>query len=153
MSNSVEDQLIQLREVVVAARPVPLSGACVVNRGQMLESIDELVRSLPEQLTAAQRILDLAQASIDEGKAEAARIVAEAESKASRLAEESELVQAAMAMAASVRAEAESEAEALRRETDLFIDTRMAGFESVLQKTASQVKTARARLSERSGLD
>jgi hypothetical protein len=29
----------------------------------------------------------------------------------------------------------------------------MAGFESVLQKTASQVKTARARLSERSGLD
>ena len=30
---------------------------------------------------------------------------------------------------------------------------RMAGFESVLHKTASQVKTARLRLAERSGLD
>jgi len=29
----------------------------------------------------------------------------------------------------------------------------MAGFESVLHKTASQVKTARSRLAERSGLD
>jgi hypothetical protein len=42
---------------------------------------------------------------------------------------------------------------ALRRETDQFIDSRMAGFESVLHKTASQVKTARIRLAERSGLD
>ena len=42
---------------------------------------------------------------------------------------------------------------ALRRETDLFIDSRMAGFESVLHKTTSQVHTARARLAERSGLD
>ena len=38
-------------------------------------------------------------------------------------------------------------------ETDLFIDSRMAGFESVLHKTSSQVRTARARLAERSGLD
>jgi hypothetical protein len=29
----------------------------------------------------------------------------------------------------------------------------MAGFESVLHKTASQVKTARSRLAQRSGLD
>ena len=34
-----------------------------------------------------------------------------------------------------------------------FIDSRMASFESVLHKTASQVKTARIRLAERSGLD
>ena len=38
-------------------------------------------------------------------------------------------------------------------EIDEFIDGRMAGFESVLHKTATQVRTARARLAERSGLD
>ena len=57
------------------------------------------------------------------------------------------------AIAAKVRADAESEAEALRRETDAFIDARMASFESVLHKTTSQVHTARARLAERSGLN
>jgi hypothetical protein len=55
--------------------------------------------------------------------------------------------------AVEIRAEAEQEAAALRREIDEFIDARMASFESVLHKTTSQVRTARARLAERSGLD
>jgi len=153
MTGSIEDKLAKLRELVLSARPVPLSGSCIVNRGQVLEAIDEVVLSLPGQLAASQWILDTAQASIDDSKNEAARIIAEAQATASQLAADSELVQAAVEMAASVTAAAESEAEALRRETDLFIDSRMASFESVLHKTASQVTTARARLSERSGLD
>jgi hypothetical protein len=56
-------------------------------------------------------------------------------------------------VAVQMRADADVEAAALRRETDEFIDARMASFESVLHKTASQVRTARARLAERSGLD
>ena len=39
-----------------------------------------------------------------------------------------------------MRAEADHEAAALRREIDEFIDARMASFESVLHKTASQVQ-------------
>ena len=50
-------------------------------------------------------------------------------------------------------ADAEAEAEELRREVDMFIDSRMAGFESVLAKTATQVRTARKRLAERNGAD
>ena len=55
--------------------------------------------------------------------------------------------------AAKIRADAEEEARALRRETDSFIDARMASFESVLHKTSSQVRTARVRLAQRSSLD
>jgi hypothetical protein len=63
------------------------------------------------------------------------------------------MVRAAEQQAAKLRADAEEDVAALRRETDQFIDSRMASFESVLHKTASQVKTARIRLAERSGLD
>ena len=69
------------------------------------------------------------------------------------LAQHSEVVRVAEQQADQLIAEAEEEAVALRRETDQFIDQRMASFESVLHKTASQVKTARLRLAERSGLD
>jgi hypothetical protein len=62
-------------------------------------------------------------------------------------------VRVANDQSAQLLADAEEEAAALRRETDEFIDQRMAGFESVLHKTASQVKTARLRLAERSDLD
>jgi hypothetical protein len=79
--------------------------------------------------------------------------MAEARDHAASLAQHSEVVRIAEQVAAQMRAEADVEAGALRRETDEFIDARMASFESVLHKTVSQVRTARARLAERSGLD
>jgi regulator of protease activity HflC (stomatin/prohibitin superfamily) len=125
----------------------------VVNRNEVLEAIDRVIQQLPDEFAEAQRVIDEAQARIAEGEAEAARLVGQARSQVSQLAEDSEVVQAAEAMAAAIKAEAVSEAEALRRETDIFIDARMASFESVLHKTSSQVRTARLRLSERSSLD
>ena len=150
---TAEEKLTRLRELVLNARAMPMSASCVINRGEVLSAIDEVIDNLPDEFAEAQRVIDEAQAKISEGEAEAARIVAEARSQVSRLAEYSEVVQAAEAMAATIKAEAETEAAALRRETDVFIDSRMASFESVLHKTASQVKTARARLAERSSLD
>jgi regulator of protease activity HflC (stomatin/prohibitin superfamily) len=150
---SAEEKLAKLRELILNARSMPMSASCVINRGEVLAAIDEVVQHLPDEFAEAQRVIDQAETKIAEGEAEGARIVGEARSQVSRLAEDSEVVAAAEAMAASIRAEAESEAAALRRETDMFIDSRMASFESVLHKTSSQVKTARLRLSERSSLD
>ena len=63
----------------------------------------------------------------------------------------SQIVRVAEEQAAKIKADAEAEAAALRKETDLFIDSRMASFESVLHKTSSQVRTARARLDDHAG--
>ena len=63
---------------------------------------------------------------------------------------ETEVIKVAQQKAAQIVAEAESDAAALRREADTFVDSRMASFESVLARTTSQVRTARARLAERS---
>jgi 16S rRNA G1207 methylase RsmC len=150
---SAEEQLAALRELVLQARSMPMSASCVINRSEVLHAIDAVLQHLPEEFAEAQRVIDQADAKIAAGEAEAARIVAQARSQVSHLAEDSEVVKAAAAMAASLTSEAEAEAAALRRETDVFIDARMASFESVLHKTSSQVKTARLRLSERSSLD
>jgi cell division septum initiation protein DivIVA len=150
---TAEEKLTQLRELVLNARAMPMSASCVLNRGEVLTAIDEVIDSLPEEISDAQRVIDRTQAKIAEGEAESRRLVAQARAEAARLALESEIVRVAEEKAARIRAEAEEEAQALRKETDLFIDSRMASFESVLHKTSSQVKTARARLAERSGLD
>ena len=63
------------------------------------------------------------------------------------------MIKSAELKAARIVAAAESDAAALRREADTFVDSRMASFESVLARTTSQVRTARARLVERSRLD
>jgi hypothetical protein len=150
---TAEDKLAHLRELILNARAMPMSASCVINRGEVLAAIDDVIANLPDEIADAQQVVDMAAFKIAEGEAEAGRIMAEARDHAANLAQHSEVVRVAEQLAAQMRSEADVEAAALRRETDEFIDARMASFESVLHKTVSQVRTARARLSERSGLD
>ncbi len=150
---TAEEKLGHLRELILNARAMPMSASCVINRGDVLAAIDDVIENLPDEIADAQRVIDTSQTKIADGEAEAGRILAEAREHAASLAQHSEVIRVAEEAAAKVRAEAAEEAAALRRETDGFIDSRMASFESVLHKTASQVKTARIRLAERSGLD
>jgi hypothetical protein len=151
--DSAEEKLAYLREVIANARAMPMSASCVINRAEVLAAIDDVIANLPDEIAEAQQVIDMAAFKIAEGEAEAGRILAEARDHAANLAQHSEVVRVAEQIAAGMRAEADDEAAALRRETDEFIDARMASFESVLHKTVSQVRTARARLAERSGLD
>ena len=150
---TAEDKLAHLRELILNARAMPMSASCVINRGEVLAAIDDVIANLPDEIAGAQQVIDMAAYKIAEGEAEAGRIMADARDHAANLAQHSEVVRIAEQLAAQMRIEAGTEAAALRRETDEFIDARMASFESVLHKTVSQVRTARARLSERSGLD
>jgi F0F1-type ATP synthase membrane subunit b/b' len=150
---TAEEKLTRLRELILNARAMPMSASCVINRAEVLSAIDEVIDNLPDEISDAQRVIDRSQAKIAEGEAESERLLAEARDEADKLARQSEIVRAAEQQAAKIKADAEAEAQALRRETDLFIDSRMASFESVLHKTSSQVKTARSRLADRSGLD
>ena len=150
---TAEDKLAYLRELILNARAMPMSASCVINRGEVLAAIDDVIANLPDEIADAQRVVDMAAFKIAEGEAEAGRIMAEARDHAANLAQHSEVVRVAEQVAEQMRSEADGEAAALRRETDEFIDARMASFESVLHKTVSQVRTARARLAERSGLD
>jgi F0F1-type ATP synthase membrane subunit b/b' len=150
---TAEEKLAGLRELILNARAMPLSASCVINRGDVLSAIDDVIDNLPDEIADAQNILDTSHAKVSEGEAEAGRILAEAREHAATLAKHSEVVRVAEERAAALLAEAEEEAAALRRETDEFIDSRMASFESVLNKTASQIRIARSRLAERSGLD
>jgi regulator of protease activity HflC (stomatin/prohibitin superfamily) len=150
---TAEEKLAYLRELILNARAMPMSASCVINRSEVLAAIDDVIENLPEEIADAQRVIDTSASKVAEGEAEAGRILAEAREHAASLAQHSEVVRVAEQVAAQVRSEADQEAAALRREIDEFIDARMASFESVLHKTASQVRTARARLAERSGLD
>jgi F0F1-type ATP synthase membrane subunit b/b' len=150
---TAEGKLAHLRELILNARAMPMSASCVINRGEVLAAIDDVIENLPDEIADAQQVIDTTASKVAEGEEEAGRILAEAREHAANLAQHSEVIRVADQMAAEVRAEADHEAAALRRETDEFIDARMASFESVLHKTASQVRTARARLAERSGLD
>lgn len=148
---TTEDRLEQLRELIASARSMPMSASCVVNRAEVLRAVDDIADSLPAELADARGVLEEQKSKVAAGKAEADRIIADAHQHAFQQAGHSSQVKVAEEEAAKIIADARTEAEALKREVDVFIDSRMAGFESVLAKTSSQVRTARKRLAERNG--
>jgi len=151
--STTEDRLAQLRELIASARSMPMSASCVINRSEVLRMIDDIAAHLPGEIAEARSVIEGQRAKVADGEAEAARIVAEANEHALQQAGHSSQVHVAEERAARIIADAEAEAEALRREVEVFIDSRMAGFESVLARTSSQVRTARKRLAERNGAD
>lgn len=150
---TAEESLAALRELVANARSMPMSASCVVNRHQVLAAIDDVIDHLPDEIAEAHDVIENSHDAVAAGEAEAARITEAAKQRAAQLATETEIIKVADQKAAEIVAKAEADAAALRREADAFVDSRMASFESVLARTSSQVRTARARLAERSKLD
>jgi cell division septum initiation protein DivIVA len=150
---TAEAKLAQLRELVANARSMPMSASCLVNRHDVLAAIDDVIDNLPDEIAEAQDVIESSRDAVAAGEAEAERITGEAKERAAELATDTEVLKVAEEKAAAIIATAEADAAALRREADAFVDSRMASFESVLARTSSQVRTARARLAERSKLD
>jgi cell division septum initiation protein DivIVA len=146
----IHDKLDELTAVVENARSMPMSASCIINRGEVLDLLEELRELLPEEFRHAQMLLEDREAVVDEGRREALRLIAEAEVERARLVSETEVLAEAARQAGQIRAAAVDEADTMRAEVDDYVDTKLANFEVVLDKTLSAVHRGRDKLRGRS---
>ncbi len=146
-------RLDAIRDLISQARAVPMSASCMVNRAEVLELIDAAKAALHEELHKATKLTETSYETLLRAQGEAEQIIKQAEQKAEYLAGQTEVMQRAKKQASQLEAKSIAEAEALRKEADAYVDTRIASMEAGLQKTMTQIKTMRARLATRSGLD
>lgn len=146
----VHDKLDELTAVVEGARSMPMSASCVVNRGEVLALLEELRGLLPEEFRHAQMLLDDRESVVDEGRREAQRLVVRAEEERLTLTSQTEVVREARLEAERICAEAVADAQTMRSEADDYVDTKLANFEVVLDKTLAAVHRGRDKLSGRS---
>ncbi len=90
---------------------------------------------------------------VAQGQQSAEQIIAQGRTERDRLVSDAEVYRIAKAEADRVLAEAQQEATELRRETDEYVDSRLANFEVALGKTLEAVARGRERLHGRSDLD
>lgn len=145
----VHDKLDELVRLVEDARAMPMSASALVNRAEVLELLAELGQLMPEQLDQADLLLADREAVVEQGRAEAARLVALAEAEHDRLVEETEVVRAARERAQIVENDAKAEAERLLAEADDYVDRKLGEFEIALDKLAAQVRRGREHLAAR----
>lgn len=149
----VHTKLAELVALVEDARSMPLSASCVVNREDVLDRLRELDALLPETFTLAQEVLGDKEGVVEEGRREAAAIIAAAHEERQRLVEQTEVHREAAEEAARLLEEARESAEAMRAEVEDYVDAKLANFEIVLTKTLSAVERGRQKLSGRHELE
>jgi cell division septum initiation protein DivIVA len=149
----VHEKLDELSRLVEEARSMPMSASCIVNRAELLGVVEELRELLPEEFRHAQLLLDDREAVVEEGRREAQRKIAEAELERDRLTSETEVAAAAVRHAEQVHVAALEEAQTMRAEVDDYVDSKLANFEVVLDKTMAAVRRGREKLRGRTDHD
>jgi hypothetical protein len=148
-SPQTPDKLDEIRKTVENARSMPMSASCVLNRTELLADLAELAHLLPVELAEAQRVLADRENLIEQGRAEANRLIEEGRRQRDLMVSQTDIYRAAQQAADEMRAQVEAEAAALRRETDDYVDHKLAGFEIALQKTLATIGRGRDRLRSR----
>ena len=132
---------------------MPMSASAVVNRGEVLTLIDEVAGAIEAAFSDAERVVAQRESVVDEGRKEAEQIVADAQDERARIISDTDVYRVAKRQADDILEKARAEAEELRKETDDYVDAKLANFEITLERTTEAVKRGRERLAGRSAFD
>jgi cell division septum initiation protein DivIVA len=152
-SADLEEVLDHLTALVEDARALPMSASCVVNRGEVLDLVDEARRVVPLELAEARRVIAERERLLEQARVQAERLVEQGREEQARLVEATAVYTRAQAEADRMLEQATDAAEAMRLQTEDYVDAKLANFEVVLSTTLATVTRGRERLSGRSDLD
>jgi cell division septum initiation protein DivIVA len=149
----VHAKLAEIRQVVEGARSMLMSASVMVNRGELLALLDELREGIDTALTDAQKVLADRDGVVDDGRREADQIVADAREERERILSDTEVFRLAKRRADELQENAAADAAGLKRETDDYVDQKLANFEITLERTIEAVRRGRERLAGRTAFD
>ena len=148
----VHAKLAEIRRVVEDARSMPMSASAVVNRAELLALLDELGGGLDAAFSDASRVVADRDSVVDDGRKEAERILEDARSERESIVSDTEVYRVAKREADELLTSAHRESAELRKETDDYVDGKLANFEITLEKTMEAVRRGRERLAGRTDL-
>lgn len=145
----LEDLVHQLEEIIRTASKMPLSSSALIDRKEVLDLVETLKRSIPEEIARARAALRDRDEILDRARAQSERLLERAQSEREALLSKTEIVQAASKEADRMVSEAEMIARRIKAEAEEYVESKLATFEVVLTKTLRAVERGRARLAGR----
>jgi F0F1-type ATP synthase membrane subunit b/b' len=142
----LETLLRELREIIDAARTMPMSASVLVNREEALELIDDALAAMPEELRHARWLIKEREEYLAQARRDAEDIVEAGRVQAERMVERTEVAREARRVSQQVIAHAEADSRRLRHEAEDYIDQKLASFEVVLERTMATVVKGREQL-------
>ncbi|MEV4427292.1 ATP synthase F0 subunit B [Streptomyces sp. NPDC049602] len=150
----VQKKLDEIVATVQGARSMPMSASCVVNRAELLALLEEVREALPGSLAQAQELIGGREQMVERARQEAERIIEAAHAERGSIVSDTQVARESQDEADRILSEARREAEEVRAEADDYVDSKLANFEVVLNKTIGSVDRGREKLLGRGpGLD
>ena len=145
----LEDLVKQIEELIRSARTMPLSSSALVDRKEVLDLIELLKRSIPEEIARARAVIRDRDDVVERARTQAERVLERAQTEREQQLSKTEIAQAASREADRMVAEAEAVSRRIKSEAESYVEGKLATFEVVLQKTLAAVERGRARLGGR----
>jgi cell division septum initiation protein DivIVA len=123
----------------------------VVDQGAVLELVDQVRVSMPEEVRQAQRITGEAARIVEHAREEGDAVIARAQEQAAQMLEERELVRLAQQRAAEILEQANREAGDVRRGADEYAAGVLIRLEGEVTKTLTSIKHGIEMLDQRRG--
>jgi len=136
----------RLEELFNESKPIWFTHSVVVDEDRMLDLIDQMRVTIPEEIKKSQQLLSQRDRILAQAQEEANRTIALAREKAEKLVENDPVTQAAQIKAEQIIAQARMESELTKKETDAYILDSLAAMEQELQKISAQVRNGIAAL-------
>jgi cell division septum initiation protein DivIVA len=132
----------RLEDLFNDSRPILpwITHSVLVDEDRMLDLIDQMRVSIPEEVKKAQQILVQRDRILAQAQEESNRVLALAREKSEQMAERDAVTQAAQARADQIVAQARAESEATRRDADEYVLETLTNMELELDRLITQVR-------------
>ena len=130
----------RLEELFNESRSLPFTHSVIVDEERILDIIDQMRVSIPEEIKKAQQQLAQRDRVLAQAKEEADRTIAIARDKSGELVERDAIVDAARARAEQIMEQARQENEKTKRDADEYVLQSLTSLEAELERILSQVR-------------
>jgi cell division septum initiation protein DivIVA len=130
----------RLEELLNESRPLPFTHNVIVDEDRMLDLIDQMRVSIPEEVKKAQQLLAQRDRLIAQAQEEAKRTVNLARDRSSELVERDQVVQAAYAQAEQIKAQAQVDSDAIRHDADEYVVETLRNLEMEMERAINQIR-------------
>jgi len=130
----------RLEELFNESRSVPFTHSVIVDEDRMLDIIDQMRVSIPEEIKKAQQLLAQRDRILAQSQEEVNRTLQLAREKSDQLVERDGIVQAAHARSEQIIAQGRAEADKQKRDADEYVLETLEHLQDEMERVLSQVR-------------
>lgn len=138
--------LNELEELIETSGKIPLTRKVVVNEDRLLDLLDRIRTTIPEEIRQAKWIIQEREKVMNDSQKEAIRLLEDAQKQVEKQADESEVTRKAKDMAEEIVLKAENKAQELREGARSYADDVLTNLVESLNKLTSQIEEGRSEL-------